>query len=140
MADQGLGRAGSRGKFYAGLISALVKFAQGRFYWGNSEADGASTERHVEIAKASSLASLVLTKDTFVEVPDQPDCPYELAHIWEWFHELDATRVSGMGFSPITHTEIGEWSRGMGLNILPLEREALRAIDKAYMLHCNKKQ
>jgi hypothetical protein len=73
-------------------------------------------------------------------VPEETDCPYEVQYIWSWFLELDKTRLNGgMGFNPITHVEITAWSDGMDIDILPFERRAIRAVDEAYMIHCNSK-
>jgi hypothetical protein len=44
-----------------------------------------------------------------------------------------------MGLSPIVHTEITSWAQGMGITLLPFERQAIRAIDLAYIIHCNSK-
>lgn len=117
----------------------MIEFAQGRFYWGNKESDGASTQEHVEVAKKSAFAAAVIKEETFEDVPPEVDCPFELKHVWDWFVELDCTRQSGMGLGPITHTEISAWSTGMGINLMPIEREAIRAIDRAYLTHHNSK-
>lgn len=94
----------------------------------------------MDVAKKSVFARQVLTEQTFDEVPDEIDCPVELEYIWNWFLELDETRLnSGMGFNSITHTEITHWADGMWMKLLPFERRALRRIDKAYMEHCNTK-
>jgi hypothetical protein len=44
-----------------------------------------------------------------------------------------------MGLSPITHVEMTAWSEGMKLDLLPFERKAIRAIDRAYMIYQNSK-
>lgn len=44
-----------------------------------------------------------------------------------------------MALNPISHTEITAWASGMNLELLPFERRAIRAIDQAYVAHCNSK-
>lgn len=100
-----------------------------------------STAEHVDIAKANSFATLVIKEDTFAEVPEEVECPWELEHIWGYFCELDGTRqTGGMGFNPITHVEMTAWAEGMGVTLTPFERNCIRVIDDAYRVHCNKKE
>ena len=66
-------------------------------------------------------------------------CPHEVEYIWQWFYELDATRQNGMGAGPITHVEITAWANGMGIDLLPFERQALRQIDRAFLIYSNSK-
>ena len=82
----------------------------------------------------------MITEETFEDAPEEVSCPWELQHIWEWFLELDETRQNGMSIGPITHTEITKWSEGMGYNLIPFERRALRAVDRAFMIHQSKKE
>jgi hypothetical protein len=140
VASQGADRTGSRSKFYEGLIEALVSFAKYRFFWTGKQQDGASTQEHVDVAKKSAFASLVITEKTFEETPEEVRCPVEAEYLWYWFLELDETRLnSGMGFNAITHTEITHWDEGLGIKLLPFERRAIRAIDKAFKEHANSK-
>lgn len=95
---------------------------------------------HVEVAKNSAFAGLIITEQTFEEVPEEVRCPPELEYIWGYFRDLDGTRKnSGMGFCPIEHTEITAWSDGMQIGITPFERMCIRAVDEAYRQHCNMK-
>lgn len=57
--------------------------------------------------------------------------PYVLRHVWEWFLELSATRQTGMGFSPISYTEIRNWADLTGRAPLPYEVRLIRRIDIA---------
>jgi hypothetical protein len=107
---------------------------------GSKAKDGASTERHIEIAKKSAFASQVISDQTFDDVPEETVCPFELEHVWEWFNELDATRQNGMGHGPITHTEITNWDKGMQYRVSPFERQAIRALDRAFMIYSHSKE
>jgi len=49
------------------------------------------------------------------------------------------TRNNAMRLGPITHQEITAWAEGMRYNLLPFERQCIRAIDRAYLLHLNSK-
>jgi hypothetical protein len=131
----------SRRKFYDGLIKGLVDYANSRFFWGSRQSDGASAQEHIEIAKKNCFASQVITDKTFEDVPDEVECPFEVEYLWVWFRELDSTRANnGMGISPINHLEITAWSDGMALSpLMPFERQAIRAVDDAYVIYSNSK-
>ena len=115
-----------------------MAYATYRFYWGGKESDGASTQEHVDKAKQNAFAASVITDQTFAETPEVVDCPFELQHIWEWFYELDSTRINNMTAGPITNQEITFWSNGMGYDLLPIERKALLAVDRAFLIHNSK--
>lgn len=115
-----------------------MAFATYRFYWGGKESDGATKQEHVDKAKQNAFAASLITDQTFADVPEEADCPYELQHIWEWFYELDSTRINGMSAGPITNVEITAWSDGMGYDLLPIERKALLAVDRAFQMHNSK--
>lgn len=116
-----------------------MAYATYQFFWGGKESDGATTAQHVEIAKKSAFAALVITDRTFEDAPDEVTCPFELEHVWEWFYELDGTRQSGMVLGPITNVEISAWASGMGIDLLPFERRAILAVDRAYLAFNAKK-
>ena len=44
-----------------------------------------------------------------------------------------------MGAGSITHVEITAWANGMGIELLPFERQAIRQIDKAFLIYSNSK-
>lgn len=108
-----------------------------QFYWSGKVSDGGSQQQHVEKAKQNAFAASVITDQTFEDVPDEIECPFEFRHIWEWFFELDSTRNNGMAHGPITNVEITAWAEGMGIDLMPIERRALLAIDKAFLIHSN---
>lgn len=86
------------------------------------------------------MASLVINDQTFEDedIVSEIDCPVEVEYIWEWYIELDATRQNGMGYGPITHQEITAWSVGMKIDLMPFERESIRAIDREFLIHSQK--
>ncbi len=59
--------------------------------------------------------------------------------MWNWFAELDATRQNGMGVGPITFVEIGKWAELTRKKPIPFEIEALRELDRAFLIHSNTK-
>lgn len=140
MGVEGDERTGQRSKFYESLIHQLVEFAKCKFFWSGKAADGGSQQTHVDIAKKSPFAASVITDQTFEDVPEEVDCPFELKHIWEWFFELDATRQNGMGLGPLTNQEIYFWAHLQKKHILSLEVTALLAVDRAYIIHHNSKK
>lgn len=74
--------------------------------------------------------------------PDQlnyPDLPYELAHIWEWWIDLQSTAPIGMERSHINYTEIANWSTLLKINITPFEIRCIMALDSAHM-RCHSEQ
>lgn len=87
----------------------------------------------MESAKKNCLASLVITDQTFADVPEIAYCPEELEYVWSWFGELDATRQNGMSIGPITNVEIDRWAHLMKIELLPIEVRAIREIDIAYI-------
>lgn len=115
-----------------------MAYATNRFYWGGKESDGASKQEHVDKARKNSFAASVITDQTFEDVPEEAFCPFEFQHIWEWFFELDSTRLNNMAAGPITNVEITFWANGMGYDLLPIERKALLAVDRAFQIHNSK--
>jgi hypothetical protein len=91
------------------------------------------------MASGSAFAAFVIKDQTFDDAPEIKDCPHELQHIWDWFVELDATRTSGMTYNAITHQEITAFADGERINMLPFERRAIRAIDRAFIKFQNAK-
>lgn len=92
-------------------------------------------EQHVASAKRNALASLVITDQTIKELPPVIECPYELQHIWDWFHELDKTRQNNMGHGPITYVEFNNWAFRMRIDPTSYETKALMEVDKAFLIH-----
>lgn len=69
------------------------------------------------------------------EMPEQLNykpIPYELEYVWGWWVKLHATRSIGMSESPISYTEILNWSTLLQINVNPFEVRCIIAIDSAY--------
>jgi hypothetical protein len=64
---------------------------------------------------------------------DGPEVPIAGRRVWSIFLELNATRASGMGPSPISYGEIEAWSRLRREPVRPFEVTMLRALDRAYL-------
>ncbi|WP_420213849.1 phage tail assembly chaperone [Janthinobacterium fluminis] len=69
-----------------------------------------------------------------------PPLPYELAHIWEWFVQLNRKRQNGMALNPLSSAEILAWQRRHRLDIEPFEHAALDRLDALYLSHQSVKE
>ncbi len=45
-----------------------------------------------------------------------------------------------MGVGPITNVEITAWAQGMRYDLMPFERRAILAVDRAYLIHSSEKK
>jgi hypothetical protein len=64
---------------------------------------------------------------------DGPEIPMAGRRLWGIFIDLNASRASGMGPSPISYVEIEAWSRLRREPVRPFEVTMLRALDRAYL-------
>jgi hypothetical protein len=69
---------------------------------------------------------------------DEPEEP-ELAYLWRWFCSLNDWREQGWGMGPLSHVEMDAWARLMRIDILPIEVEALRRLDRVAREHHQQK-
>jgi hypothetical protein len=75
------------------------------------------------------------------KLDQEPEIPYCLSYIWEWFWELDQTRTTDMaGPNPITFTEIQSWNHLKGIGISDLELFVLKKLDSIYLKFRRKKK
>ena len=58
-----------------------------------------------------------------------PDPPTALLHIWGMYLKVSARRQSGMGFNPITYTELDSFLRLSNLELKQWEIDLFFAID-----------
>ncbi len=65
--------------------------------------------------------------------------PWELSHIWAWWHQLNKTRQINMEVNHIEYKEILAWSTLLQIKLQPLEVEALITIDTAFVTSRRKK-
>lgn len=70
----------------------------------------------------------------------EPEIPFYLEHILEWFWELNSRRTAG-GFShnPITWTDLGFWNMLKNKRATPIEIEIIEIIDRLYLKYINEK-
>ena len=69
-------------------------------------------------------------------MPDQLDIepfPYEIAHVWDWWLTLQASRPIGMQSGHITYSEICSWSTLLKINPTPFEVRCIMALDSLYL-------
>lgn len=67
-----------------------------------------------------------------------PEPPAEVAHVWGWFAELHGQR-SEFG-QALRWLDIWAWADLHGHRLSPLELEALKAYDAAYLEYCRREQ
>lgn len=65
------------------------------------------------------------TKKKPKELEDQPPLPYETAHLWSWYLELNTKET-------LTFSEIEAWSRLTCKTVTAQEAEALKRLDNIY--------
>jgi hypothetical protein len=102
-----------------------VAAATGRFELGEPQKDGQSLETH-----------LISYYRQTGEVPEQllvEPIPFELTHVWQWWHQLHATRSIGNRRCHITYAEVHAWATVLQLSPAPFEIACLMAVDTAYM-------
>ena len=62
-----------------------------------------------------------------------PGVPDRVAHLWEWFLELNAGRRVGMnGAEPLAFVDIDAWQRLTDRCVAPREIHGLMAMDRAW--------
>ena len=67
------------------------------------------------------------------KTPERPEIPECAAHVWAWFAELSAQRMSGMGGAePLGWSGIAAWAALTGEIVRPEEVRMLVAMDAAY--------
>lgn len=65
---------------------------------------------------------------------DGPAVPFQLAHLLDWFRELNTGRTgNGFGANPLSWGEIDAWIRLTGRTVRDWEIGLLRALDQKYM-------
>ena len=65
------------------------------------------------------------------EVPEAPDLPHNVLHVWGWFFDLSTQRHSGP--EPLSWAEFEAWSRLTGEQPVAEEWLMLLAMDRAYL-------
>ena len=92
-----------------------------------AQSDGATLREHLEAVERK-------TGKRAKEL-DECEIPEEVAHIWEWFLALCATRTSnGFGLkNPIQYAEMLAWSALKGFDLHQFEIVAIRALDQLYL-------
>ena len=119
---------GGTSKFFEGLISDLVGYAEAEFRLSDDQPNGGTLREHLQVAEDQ-------TGETIAELhPDPP--PRELTYLWTIFAELHSGRGNnGFGPLPLSYSEIDAWSRLTAQPLRPWEVAAIKRIDTAYIGH-----
>lgn len=65
-----------------------------------------------------------------LELDSEPNVPYCVEHIWNWFWELNGRRYD---YAPLTYTEIKSWIEVKGIYVHRYEIEVIIYLDKYYL-------
>jgi hypothetical protein len=94
-------------------------------HWGHSIS---TKDGQVEVTRAEYNESFG------VEVPEVPEIPDAVSHVWDWWWELNARRApGGESVAPITFSEIYHWSSLTRTQITPSEIGMMIQMDDAYL-------
>ena len=73
-----------------------------------------------------------------VEVPEPPDVPDQVIHVWGWWWHLNSRRAPGFdAMSPLSYSDIYHWSALTRTQITPDEINMLIQMDDAYLQAVN---
>ncbi|MES2262092.1 MAG: hypothetical protein V4724_26525 [Pseudomonadota bacterium] len=64
---------------------------------------------------------------------DVPDLPFEVAHLWGYFLQMNAKRTSGMAMNPLSDEQVMAWQRRHRIALTPFENECIDALDEVFM-------
>lgn len=79
-------------------------------------------------------------QSAMAELEGEPELPFYLQHVWDWFWELNARRTSGgLSANPITWADFGFWNLLKDKRVRPIEIEIIEMIDRLYLKHMHKK-
>lgn len=82
-----------------------------------------------------------LYESAISQLEDASEIPFYIAHIWEWFWQINKGRTYHMsGPNPITWQDIEAWSNLLSTQIQPIEVEILKEIDSVYLEYMAEKQ
>lgn len=87
------------------------------------------------VSVGEKLAHIERTTGRRPAALDGPPVPFQLAHLLEWFGELNAGRTDiRVGANPLTWEGMDAWARLTGRDLRPWEVGLLRALDRTYLL------
>ena len=94
-------------------------------HWGHSIS---TQDGQVDVTRAEYNESFG------VEVPEAPEIPDAVVHVWDWWWHLNARRqTGGESVQPISYSEIYHWSSLTRTQITPSEIEMIIQMDDVYL-------
>lgn len=96
-----------------------------------TQSDGLSTREHL-----ASVEKITGRKPK--ELEELIELPNEFKKVWEDFICLSSSRPSGFGISPISYTEIMNYSILMGVEFEPWEVQVIKIFDRVTIEEINK--
>jgi hypothetical protein len=107
------------------LAEALCYHVRYEMHWGHTTIghDGQAEVTRAEYNEAFG-----------VEVPEAPEIPDAVIHVWSWWWELSNRRKpGGESLAPLTYSEIYHWSSLTRTQITPSEIGMMIQMDDAYL-------
>lgn len=75
--------------------------------------------------KRQHRAQIIKTLKRVPEGMESPECPEEVYHLWNMYHQIG-------NISPLTYTELKNWSELTAHPLAPYEAEMMIALDRIY--------
>jgi hypothetical protein len=111
----------------------LLLFADEQFERSAKAADGNAKGEHLDAAKRHPL----------YREPQAPVCaqlPFELAHVWQFFVQMNRKRQSGMAVNPLSSLEVLAWQLRHRIRLTTFEEDLIDRLDGAYLAYQNTSQ
>lgn len=108
----------------------MLRFAGEQFERSAKAADGNAKGEHLDAAKRHPLY-----RESHVPVLAQ--LPFELAHVWQFFVQMNRKRQNGMTVNPLSSLDILAWQLRYRIRLTVWEEELLDQLDAAYLSHQN---
>lgn len=106
----------------------MLRFANAQFERSAKAADGNNKGEHIDAARRHPLY-----REQHALVVAQ--LPFELAHVWQWFMQLNRKRQSGMAVNPLSSIDILAWQLRHRIRLTAWEEELLDQLDASFIAH-----
>lgn len=108
----------------------MLHFANEEFERSAKAADGNVKSEHLDAAKRHPLYRESLA-------PALAQLPFELAHVWQYFVQMNRKRQNGMMVNPLSSLDILAWQLRYRMRLTAWEEELVDQLDAAYVAHQN---
>jgi len=111
----------------------LLRFADEQFRRSARAADGNVKGDHLDAAKRHPLYREP-------EMATAEQLPFELAHVWQFFVQMNGKRQNGMAVNTLSGMDILAWQLRHRIRLSAFEEDLIDRLDGAYMAHQNTSQ